>query len=265
MKFIHYSGPKHRFKKGQRIDYKKPKIDLQTPKIPAGSISLVPLKIILIGAVLFGLYYWLFISGFFNIKEIVIDGDAGDEIKTEVTALRGQNIFLVGGKDTEKSLQQKQPGIKKIKIIRGIPDTLKVELYERDSALTWESGGKKYLVDSIGVPFKEVDKAKHFLIVDTNNLPVALGTQVVDEDFITFVEYAEQEIPLKIDFKIDHFEIIETTYQVLVVGEDKKKILFSTMRQLTPQLDAFKKVYDEKRGEIQEYVDTRVEGLVYYK
>jgi len=265
MKFIHYSGPKHRFKKGQRIDYKKSKIDLKTPAISSASINLLPLKIIFVGLVLVGFYYWLFMSGFFNIKEIVIDGDAGDEIKTEVTSLRGQNIFRVGGKDTETSLQQKKPGIKKIKIIRGIPNTLKVELYERDSALTWESQGKKYLVDATGVPFKETDKTKHFLIIDTNNLPVALGTRVVDEDFIIFVEFAEQEIPLKTDFKIDHFEILETTYQIIVVGENKKKIFFSTMRQLMPQLQAFKKIYDEKKDEIQEYLDTRVEGLVYYK
>jgi cell division septal protein FtsQ len=211
------------------------------------------------------LAWWLFLSGFFNIREILIEGEAGDEIIREVNSLKGRNIFLLGGKRAEESLKQKQPGIKEIRIVRGLPSTIKIELVERDSSLTWQTGDKMYLVDSQGVAFRQVERVKHLLIKDTDNIEVQLGKVILDEDFIRFVELANQEIPLRTEFKIEYFEIKESTYQLYVKTEQERTIILNTMRQLTPQITALKKIYAKHKDEIEEYIDLRVEGMVYYK
>ncbi|TSC93034.1 MAG: Uncharacterized protein CEN89_274 [Candidatus Berkelbacteria bacterium Licking1014_7] len=266
MKFIDFKFGKKYYKKGKRIDYRKPKIDVKTQKIvdPKIRIDLI-LKIAAVVAVGVLAYWWLFLSSFFKITEIEIDKEASPDIVLEVRSLKGKNIFLFGGKKTEETLKQKQPGIQRIKIIRGLPESLRVELVERDSALTWQVNNKYYLVDRLGVVFKPVDKVKHFLIVDTDNVAIKLGDTILDQDFIIFTEAANQEIPLKTEFKITNFEIRETTYQLVVNTEQGKKIFLTTLRQINPQITALKKIYSEHKDEIREYIDLRVEGIAYYK
>lgn len=266
MKFIDLIGERVSYRKGRRIDYHRPKTDLTTPRISEPKVNWWRgFKLFLALAVLSGTGWLIFLSGFFDIKEILIEGEAGPEIIQEVENLRGQNIFLLGGRRAEENLKHQQPGIQRIRIVRGLPATLKVELVERDALLTWETQGKKYLVDSSGVVFKETDKDKFFLIKDSNNIQVELGRQIIDPDFVEFVRLVNQEIPLRTELKIVYFEVVETTYQIQVVTDGNKRIILNTMRQITPQVTALKKVWEEHKDEIGEYIDLRVEGMVYYK
>lgn len=266
MKFIDFKGENVRYVRGKRIDYKKPKIDIKTSKIkePKFRFWLI-IKIGIVLAILVALSWWLFFSGVFNIREITIKGEAGAETMDAINALYGKNIFWLGGKRAEENLKQKQPGIKAIQIIRGLPSTIKIELVERESTLTWRSQDKLYLVDSEGVVFKQIDKPRHFLIADLDNIEIKPGRQILDKDFIEFVKLANQEIPLRTEFKIDHFEIQESTYQVFALAENGRKIILNSMRQINPQIEALKKTWNERQDEIAEYIDLRVEGMVYYK
>lgn len=245
--------------------WQNPKIIDPTPKIKPRVLTKLKIFVGVLLVVVVALAWFLFFSPYFNVKNISIEGDASAETISSIEVLKGRNIFLIGGRRAERDLQQKQPWIKSIKLIRGIPDTVRVRLIERDAAFAWKTGEKMYLIDKEGVVFKEIAESKLITINDNRNVPAQRGTQVVTIDFIDFVESLRQTFPLQTELKINGLQIDETTFHVGVVTDRGFRIIFDTLRSLQQQLDDFNLVYREKKDEIKEYADMRVEGVVYYK
>ena len=81
---------------------------------------------------------------------------------------------------------------------------------------------------------------------------------------MVFVNSANSELK-KSNFKIQHFEVAETTFQLTAVNEDQIKIMLNVLEPLSEQMNALNKVYIANKNDIKEYVDLRVEGRVYYK
>lgn len=245
--------------------WQNPKIIEPTPKIKPSTIRKIQFFAFAIFVVVLAAGWLLFFSPYFNVKEIAVEGEVSDETKATIEQLKGRNIFLIGGRKAEKQLQEKQPWIKSIKIVRGIPDTVRIRIIERDAAFSWKTVDKLYLIDNQGVVFKQVGESKLPTIVDNRNLPVKRGDQVVSVDFIAFIESARQFIPLQLGLKVVEMQVDETTFHVAVVGDLGFKIIFDTLRPLQQQLDDFKTFYQQKKDELKEYADLRVEGIVYYK
>lgn len=256
------------------LDWLKPKKQKfwQTPKIIEPTPVLKPktlAKLKVIAAVtlivLAGLAWLLFFSPYFEVKEVSIEGEVSTAAQAIINQLKGRNIFLIGGKKAEQDLQQKQPWIKSIKIIRGIPDTVRVRLIERDAAFGWKTQEKTYLVDKDGVIFKEVVETKLSVVADNRNVPIELGKNIVTIDFIDFIESLRKALPLQTDLKVAGLQVDETTFHIAVATDRGFRIIFDTLRPLQQQLDDFNLVYNEKKDEIKEYADLRVDGYVYYK
>lgn len=252
-------------KKGKPKFWQNPKIIDPTPKIKPRLLNKLKFLAIVSACVLVALVWFLFFSPYFQVKNISIEGDASPETKLIIEKLNGRNIFLIGGRRAERDLQRDQSWIKSIKIIRGIPDTVRVRLIERDAAFGWKTGDKTYLIDKEGVVFKEVQENKLSLITDNRSVPVKLGDKVVTVDFIDFIESLRQVIPLQTDLKIIGMQVDETTFHLAIVADKGFKVIFDTLRPLQSQLDDFNIFYKEKKDDIHEYVDMRVEGIVYYK
>ncbi len=118
------------------------------PKIVSGLI---------IGTMVIVLAWFIFASPFFRVSTIQIKGNPKDETKVAIETLRGKNIFLNGGQKAEETIARQQPGIKQIKVLRGLPHIVVVEFVERDPVAIWQTQGKSYLVDKDGYVFKEGD------------------------------------------------------------------------------------------------------------
>lgn len=233
----------------------------------------------MIGALLLViLVVWFFTRApWLQVKNIQIDGQATEATIAEIEKLRGQNILWLSVTRPESVIVQHQPSIKEIQILRGIPDTLRVRLIEREPALIWQVGEHWYTLDKTGFVFQEVVLSKKSdgsleypgtdlpVIVDTKNLGVKIGQTIVQPSFITFTRDVKERLSKEVNLRFVRGEIQETTFNLTVVTDAGWNILFDTTRSLDAQLRTLTRALETKRGEIKEYVDIRVRGWVYYK
>ena len=79
-----------------------------------------------------------------------------DQVKAQSGANVGLNIFALDSDTAEKKLLE-NPWIASVKVTRRLPNTLRVELSEREAAAVVSLADKLYLVTREGEPFKEIE------------------------------------------------------------------------------------------------------------
>lgn len=221
---------------------------------------------------------WFFTSApWLQVKHIYVEGEATQDVTAEIEKLRGQNILWLSVTHPDQAIRKKQPSIKQIQILRGIPDTLRVKLIERDPAAVWQTGDKRYTMDANGFAFRveELQRAENGdlivketdlpVIVDNKNLPVALGQNVASGQYIAFIREVKNRLPQEYNLRFVRVEIDETMYNVRIVTDAGWSIHMDTTRQLDPQMRTLSRMLETKRDLIKEYVDVRVRGWVYIK
>lgn len=221
---------------------------------------------------------WFFTSApWLHVKHIRLEGEATEPVAKEVDKLKGQNILWLSITRPEAVILKHQPSIREIQILRGIPDTLRVKLIERDPALRWQVDNHLYTLDATGFVYRDEELKKKEdgsyeypatdlpIVSDTQNVAVEIGKVAVRPDFITFVHVLKERLPKDYNLKFERAEISETTFNVSVVTDAGWKVLFDTTRKIEPQLRTLGQVLESKRGDIHEYLDLRVRGWVYYK
>ncbi|HBO60498.1 TPA: hypothetical protein DD449_02355 [Candidatus Berkelbacteria bacterium] len=253
-------------KKKQKGILRQPKIytaprDLEKKPMP----KFLKLGIFVFIIVLVLLYIILF-SPLFKIKNFDLMGNPSDESIAYIEQYKSKNIFSVSAKDIEEYLLEKNSQFSSVEVTLGIPSTLRIKFNERQPVLVWQSNGKNYLVDESAIAFKETDNASPdlILVTDNKNVPVSLPSRIVNSNFIDFLKNAKMKIG-KLNLAITKFEVNETTFQVDAATDKNIKIFFDTTKSITDQIDAAQKVYEEKKNEITQYMDVRVEGKVYYQ
>ena len=91
-----------------------------------------------------------------------------DAIKTESGITVGANIFATDSEAAEHKLLE-NPWISEVKVTRRLPNTLRVEVTEREASALVTLSDHLYLVTREGVPFKEVQPGDPF------DLPLITG------------------------------------------------------------------------------------------
>lgn len=219
-------------------------------------------RIGVIGIIIGATIWFVTASSFFRITSVEVRGDAKQETVDGVHKLVGKNIFLIGGKKAEESLILQQPGIKEIKVIRGLPHSVIVALVERDPVAVWESGGVRYLVDTQGIAFKQADDT-YPLVVDEKNLPVHLGSVVADPHFITYVRSVYQDLFAQTNYEVDYISVPETTFQANIHTKQSIVIKLDTSRTLADQFGDIRYVVEHNKESIKRSIDVRVPGFAY--
>jgi cell division septal protein FtsQ len=224
------------------------------------------LKILIVLIIIAGFFgYIFFYSSFFKIKNIVIDSLPQDTVAF-VDKFKGQNIFFIDREEIKNEINSKFPEIENIKIIRGLPDTLKISVIQGLPKLIWKTEQRLFLVDGDGVIFKEVQGQSDLPIVsDNKDLPVDLGSQVASANFIDFIVTLATKFNQTTGFQIVNFEVNETIFQVDALTDQGWKVKFDTTRSADEQLSDLEKFLAEHKNDVHQYADVRVEGRVYYK
>lgn len=221
--------------------------------------------LILIILILSGIFYVIFFSSWFKIKNIEIIGNPSTQIRTQLDQFKGKNIFSFKSASLEKELLNSNRNFLTVKIYRGIPDTIRVVFENRIPKLIWQTANQKYFVDENAIIFEEADNSADLpLVIDKSNLAIEIPKQIATTNFVDFVKSVDSEL-VNLKIKIKNYEVSETTFQVTAVASDDLNIIFNTLRPVSEQIDAFKKVYETSKADIREYIDLRVEGKVYYK
>jgi len=247
-----FVAPKEKFEYNPVINW---------PQKPWGNILIV----LLIGI----LFYFFSYSHYFGISEIINEGNKlvlSEEIAKKVS--RGENIFRFNITKAKTEIIQTSPIIEDIAIYRGIPNTIKIMILERDPVLVWQSGGKFYLIDGAGVIDKEVNQNEFSELIhlsDQKNIPVKIGDQVISSEFIKFITDINNNFFQYCNIKVSGFQLQETTFDLYVFTEAGFYVKFDTTRPYDKQLTDLKNTIINYRENIREYVDVRINGWVYYK
>ena len=175
------------------------------------------------------LVYAVGFSGLFSLNSVQVEGAAfssSDQIKGMVPV--GRNIWLIS-KDKLSRQILGQPSVESVSILRGIPDSLRLVVHEKQPSLVWISATTAYVLAPDGTSFATFGKdglpgadtavgkllAPLARVTDLKAVPTQLGAQVVSPLFIIFLQTSQKELASQLpQLTVDHWEITDTTYDV---------------------------------------------------
>ena len=126
-------------------------------------------KKILVSLFAFFVVYFLFFSQFFLIKKIEIKGNKSiksSEIEKVATSkmkdaffhfVPGNNFLFNKNEEIKNALLEKFSEIKSIKVKKVFPNSLKIEILEKDPIIIWCRLEDCYYIDNKGIIFASVD------------------------------------------------------------------------------------------------------------
>jgi cell division septal protein FtsQ len=253
--------------KRQRSTGRNPKILVATQKeSPSIYLPKWIFKWIGLGCLIGFIYYVIFLSDLFIIKQVIIEGPLSENGHAIAENLKGNNIFKVDSILVIKEIKEAFPEALTVKIYRGLPDTLKIQTTQRNSSVLWQADGKVYNVDVNGIAYKAALPGDNSLkISDLSGVQVILGKRVASRNFINFVTIADNKIKEKTDIKPVAWEIAETGLQVTMVTDRGWKVFFDTTKMPENQIEDLRLILNKHKDEIHEYVDLRISGYAFYK
>jgi cell division septal protein FtsQ len=235
-------------------------------------------KPLLLAILFFGVFYFIFLSGMFSIKSLEI-GETKytnrEDISKIVEHFRSQlpfnlnnNILIFSSSKLESEIG-KTEGIKSVKVTKDFPSSVRIEIIEKVPVLVWETLQKKYLIDEKGFVVKEYEDRFSFLptVVDTKNVPVNVGSEILTPQFSAFINEMTKDFNTYSNATITKIEIPETTTEVKVTTDKKWYVLFDTTGTAKNQLINLTRVLQEAEAKKKklEYVDLRVDNRIFYK
>lgn len=215
------------------------------------------------------LFYITFFSNIFILKDVQISGNKNIEAQIiEKYIPKGQNMLFINSPQIQKEILKQIPEIRNVKIFKGIPNAVKIIIEENTPSLVWLTQNKVYLINNYGVAYRE--RADYNLlnvpiITDRKNVPVSINQKVISDNFISFLLTVNNSITEITNLEVRDYYIEETTVDLYLVTKDNLVIKLDTLRDAKQELENLKIVLLERKDEIKEYVDLRINGWVYFK
>ena len=246
----------------------------QPRKAPWGLIF----RSLLLLAAIGGAIYLICYSQFFSIVNIEIQGTIlvpNDQLmalaKEEVA--QQPNILFFETINLEKVIEERYPIIQSVDLQKGIPNTIRLIIQEREPELIWRTKEEDYLVDSNGWLFtssreyqeKSGQSGSYLLTVrDLSNLPVQINQKVAASDWVAFVKEIDRLIIEKTNLKVIRFVVEGTTFDLTALT-DKGRILFDTTQPPQDQINSLETGLETIKKKQFQYLDLRIRGWIYYK
>lgn len=229
------------------------------------------LKFLLVLIALCILTYFFLFSSFFKVNDVIIEGNKlVEKNRIEKLVPKGENVFLLNKNELAQEIIGNIPEVSDIQIYKGMPNAIKIVVLEHNQSIIWRSNGRSYLVSSEGYAYRDVtDKIGDYTslprIEDNSNIKVIEGQKIVSPNFVAFIQNIYSNFFPTVNIEPDYFTIKETTFDVDLKTKAGFIVKFDSLRSSKKQLDDLKKVLMEKRDQIIEYVDLRIDGWAYYK
>lgn len=215
--------------------------------------------------------YVLFFSGYFKINSVIVENTSNEELINYFNNYKNKNILLLGSGEIKNDAVQRFPELINLRVIRGLPNTLKIKLEENRPKLIWQTGGKKFYINSDGFAYAEGENilnnpAENLpLVIDKSDIPVQIGKNIIGKNFINFILELDINFATNTGLAISKYEINDTIFQIITVTNNGLNIIFDTTASATEQLGTLSQFLLDHKGEVAEYIDLRVPGKVYYK
>lgn len=251
--------------------------NLQTPKRNWSGLFKA-LRVVLVIAIFAGATYAIWFSGWFTVKRVIVEGThftSPEAIKGEVPL--GMNIWFISKDDLSSRVLQESI-VQSVAIFRGIPDSLKVVVKEKDPIILWMSGSTTAALDSAGnamvvyensqmpPPTSDIGVILTPLprVVDTKSLSIALNQQITSARFVKFVQDVQQQIAKSLpQVHPDHYEVVDTTYELTMIAKEGMQVQFDVLGKSDVQVRNLTRLVQQQKVALTEHVDLRISRWAY--
>lgn len=218
--------------------------------------------------------YWVFLSGYFNVKKIFIESYSNytlsidkDNIEVSMSKFLGENIFFIFENDISNYLKELYPTIKYIEVLKNYPQIIRVKIKEYDNVAIAFTPNGNFVLNEMGiVSDADITKYKELLQIqlDTNKKAI-MYQNLIKKETLNFIFLQLKNIFNAIGKHIKKVyfndESLELKYYLegdIVIrcelDQDMDRSLFNVKKML-------EKIDIEKISEI----DTRLVNKIYIK
>lgn len=245
-----------------------------------------------------GLVYLLLFSPLFQVEEIRVSGNEEvgssrlrgaleSRLEKELRAgpfllARSKSVFLFSGLNTSREIKKTFPRLGKVRIKRGLPNAIVLEVEERSPfAEVCEPGGRCFKVDEKGVAFKESASVKEGeeevrvfqikkedLVLELRDRNIELGKEAIASIYLRGAAEVRKAISENQKMEAEKF-VISSENSLIVKCKQGFAIYFDLNASVRDQLSNLDLLLKEKIGEGEiknlHYIDLRFGNRVYYK
>ena len=226
--------------------------------------------------VIFGsIFYFLFFSEFFQVKEIKIFGNQKvlredlenlirEKIEQKILFFPSKSIFLANFSEIKEEISKSFPQVAEINFKRKLPKTILLQIEERRPVAIFCQAENCFFVDIEGIIF-ESNVTKQGLVTLRGSLDreIKLGEKIIEKEQVSKI--LEIESKLRDNLKIQ-------VKEVLVVSEERLnaktlegwEIYFNPKKDINWQLTKLKAVLEENYLP-KEYIDLRFGDRAFVK
>ncbi len=228
------------------------------------------LAIILIG-------YLVLFSNIFQISKVDVQGPStvlSEKLQAEseqflLSRLFGKNWLFLSTETLKNNLQKTFSGQEAIIVTKSFPNKLTIKTDEQKTAIVWKTGSQRYVISVNGRAMSEIQPHSSLdmpTVVDTNNIPIAVGSRVASREFIEFVTKINTYIKDS-NLGPEQISIAETTGEIAVKTNAGYFIRFNTAAEPDSQIRALKATLEllgSQNKKPTQYIDMRIEGKAFY-
>lgn len=238
-------------------------------------------KIGVLSLIIFGIFfYFIVFFPFFQIREVQISGNERIEansikelvlesIKREVIFLPSASIFLINRTGIRNKILNKNPKIFNVKIKTRFPNSLIINIKEREAIGVWCWQAQCFDIDQTGVIFSFSTQQEKLRIKDKQerNLPF-LGELVVIPERLKMFQTIQEQLKQIFQIEIKEFIIVSERRLNIKTAEswniyfDFEKDFNWQMTKLVSSLE--EEISSEERKNLK-YIDLRFGDRVFFK
>ena len=170
-----------------------------------------------------------------------------------------------------QTVKSRHDDLADVLVVKSWPHTIEVTMLVEEPKLVWNSGGQLYLLNGSGIALNQIseqDRLEKYMAMpvvgDLSGLPVDEDVKVVSREFVEFLYQVKSDIENSLNKQIEAFEIAETTFELRVRLKDGFEVYFDTLRNPHDQVEKLN-IFLNDGILVNEYIDLRVPGKVYYK
>jgi cell division septal protein FtsQ len=253
-----------------------------------------------------GFIYFFIFSNFYNVTDIQVSGNeviATDDVlditgqylsQNQLFIMKNRNIFLFSKNAIKKRLNEVII-LEDLKVDKILPNTIKLTLVEKNSAIKWLSNDNEYLLDNQGQIIKRYyvsatpqifvvqpgnnvsnttpvasNESKFIKLRNLANQPVNLGDYVIKAENAGFILELANKIKDVEYLKFTEIDLPNAYPQYLsVIMAGDWQIQFNLLDSVSVQLNRLNLLIDQKIKKENlnrlEYIDLRLGESIYYK
>lgn len=241
---------------------------------------------ILLFIVLFGTYYAMQHTNFWQIKNVYIEGGGEITKNLALEIFNNQQLkrrFLIFTQDKiiffnifefKKELEQ-QILLESIKVNKNIKNkTIEITLIEKKSKFFLVNQGKFFSLDNQGniISMIESIPTTTLPIIEFKTYNLSIGAKIANIDYLDKISFINQEWPKYVkNLNIKSFEFLNNSDDKIIINTDENtgyKIYLNSDLDLNNQLNILHNLLvkiEKENIKINEYIDLSIDSWIYYK